>query len=146
MNELEFYDGAYTGQQIDSAIGKVVNADSTPTANSTNMITSGGVKSAFDAIRLYEESSSWSAISFLDSKEVQALGQIETIVAGMSGNAASDFFGPTESPSSTCMGRVYKYNGNNWAGFLFKVDGIPSIIRFTKSGTSNTAYRVLKLL
>lgn len=48
MNESEFYDGAYTGQQIDSAVGKVVNADATPTLNSTNMVTSGGVKSALN--------------------------------------------------------------------------------------------------
>ena len=46
MSELEFYDGAYTGAQIDSAIAKVVNADTTPAAGSPALITSGAVKNA----------------------------------------------------------------------------------------------------
>jgi len=42
----EYYDGAYTGQQIDAAVGAALNPDTTPTAASDALITSGGVKSA----------------------------------------------------------------------------------------------------
>ena len=43
------YNSQYTGQQIDSAVGKANNPDSAPTANSGNLVTSAGVKSAIDA-------------------------------------------------------------------------------------------------
>lgn len=46
MDELSFYDGAYTGQEIDNAIGKVRNPDITPTASSSELVTSGGVRTA----------------------------------------------------------------------------------------------------
>lgn len=39
-----------TATQIDSAITRVVSADSEPTANSQNMVTSGGVKAAIDSL------------------------------------------------------------------------------------------------
>lgn len=50
MDELSFYDGAYTGQEIDSAIGKVRNPDTTPTASSFELVTSGGVKAALTGL------------------------------------------------------------------------------------------------
>jgi len=37
-----------TGSQIDSAIGKVHGADTTPTSGSTDMVTSGGVYTAIN--------------------------------------------------------------------------------------------------
>jgi len=43
------YNSSYTGAQIDSAVGKANNPDSTPTANSGNLITSGGVAAAIAA-------------------------------------------------------------------------------------------------
>ena len=43
---VSFWNSSFTGTQIDDALNKVVNADTTPTANSTKMITSGGVKAA----------------------------------------------------------------------------------------------------
>lgn len=42
------YKSEYSGDQIDAAIGKVRNPDSTPTASSDNLVTSGGVKAALD--------------------------------------------------------------------------------------------------
>lgn len=45
---VSFWNSSFTGAQIDDALNKVINADTTPTANSTKMITSGGVKSALD--------------------------------------------------------------------------------------------------
>lgn len=50
MDELELYNGAYIGPQIDEAIGKALNPDATPTQNSTALITSGGVKSAITKV------------------------------------------------------------------------------------------------
>lgn len=57
----EGYNGAYTGQQIDEAIGEVrqkkstwdgkqdkLTFDTAPTADSTNPVTSGGVKEYID--------------------------------------------------------------------------------------------------
>ena len=43
---VSFWNSSYTGTQIDNAVGKVLSPDSTPTENSTNLVTSGGVKSA----------------------------------------------------------------------------------------------------
>lgn len=43
------YNSAYTGAQIDTAVGKALNPQTTPTAGSASLITSGGVKSALDA-------------------------------------------------------------------------------------------------
>ena len=43
---VSFWNSSFTGAQIDDALNKVVNADTTPTANSTKMVTSGGVKAA----------------------------------------------------------------------------------------------------
>lgn len=40
------YNSSYTGPQIDTAVGKALNPDTTPTENSTNLITSGGVYAA----------------------------------------------------------------------------------------------------
>lgn len=45
---VSFWNSSFTGAQIDDALNKVINADTTPTANSTKMITSGGVKSALN--------------------------------------------------------------------------------------------------
>ena len=44
------YPSSYTGQQVDGAVGKVLNPDSTPTQNSANLITSGAVYSALGDI------------------------------------------------------------------------------------------------
>lgn len=44
------YNSSYTGSQIDSAVGKALSPDTTPTENSTALITSGGVKSALTAL------------------------------------------------------------------------------------------------
>lgn len=43
------YNSTYTGAQIDSAVGKANNPDNTPTANSGNLVTSGGVAAAIAA-------------------------------------------------------------------------------------------------
>lgn len=40
------YDSQYTGQQIDSAVGKALSPDSFPTDGSSNLVTSGGVADA----------------------------------------------------------------------------------------------------
>lgn len=48
MADLDFYQGAYTGPQIDAALAKVVGMDATPTAGSNNTVSSGGIKSALD--------------------------------------------------------------------------------------------------
>ena len=50
MADLDLYQGAYTGPQIDAALAKVVGMDATPTAGSNNTVSSGGVKSAIDAV------------------------------------------------------------------------------------------------
>ena len=42
------YNSSYTGVQIDTAVGKALTPDSTPTAESTELITSGAVKAALD--------------------------------------------------------------------------------------------------
>lgn len=42
------YNSSYTGVQIDTAVGKALNPDATPTAESTELITSGAVKAAMD--------------------------------------------------------------------------------------------------
>lgn len=43
------YNSQYTGAQIDTAVGKANDPDTTPTANSGNLVTSGGVASAIAA-------------------------------------------------------------------------------------------------
>lgn len=50
LQSVEKYSSIYSGQQIDTAIGKALNPDTTPTANSTAIITSGGVKSALTGV------------------------------------------------------------------------------------------------
>ena len=44
------YQSSYTGAQIDAAVQKANNPDSTPTQNSTALITSGGVYSVLGDI------------------------------------------------------------------------------------------------
>ena len=46
LQSVEKYSSIYSGQQIDTAIGKALNPDTTPTASSSALITSGAVKSA----------------------------------------------------------------------------------------------------
>lgn len=46
LQSAEKYSSIYSGQQIDTAVGKALNPDTTPTANSSALVTSGGVKSA----------------------------------------------------------------------------------------------------
>lgn len=43
------YNSVYTGSQIDAAVGKALNPDTTPTASSSALITSGAVKAVADA-------------------------------------------------------------------------------------------------
>lgn len=43
------YKSTHTGSQLDSALDKVLNPDTTPESGSTNLITSGGVKAALEA-------------------------------------------------------------------------------------------------
>ena len=45
---ISFWNSSFTGAQIDDAVSKVRNPDTAPTANSTNLVTSGGVKSALN--------------------------------------------------------------------------------------------------
>lgn len=40
------YNSSYTGPQIDEAVGKALSPDTTPTQNSSNLVTSGGVQAA----------------------------------------------------------------------------------------------------
>lgn len=47
---VSFWNSSYSGTQIDNAIGKVLNPDTTPTADSNNLVTSGGVKSAINFV------------------------------------------------------------------------------------------------
>jgi len=47
---MSTYSLSQTGTEINSAIGKVHNADTTPTQGSTNMVTSGGVYTAVNNI------------------------------------------------------------------------------------------------
>ena len=42
------YKSIYSGDQIDLAVGKVLTPDASPTTNSQNLVTSGGVKAAID--------------------------------------------------------------------------------------------------
>ena len=44
------YPSLYTGQQINGAVYKVLNPDTTPTQNSANLITSGAVYSVLGDI------------------------------------------------------------------------------------------------
>lgn len=44
------YTSIYTGAQVDTAVGKANNPDTTPTNNSVNLITSGGVYSYVNSI------------------------------------------------------------------------------------------------
>ena len=46
---VSFYNSSFTGAQIDDAVSKARNPDTTPTANSTALITSGAVKTALNA-------------------------------------------------------------------------------------------------
>ena len=63
MPDLDLYQGAYTGPQIDAAIAKVQGADATPTAGSTNLVISGGVKAAITENNTLE----WRNLSPLES-------------------------------------------------------------------------------
>jgi len=42
------YNSSYTGAQIDNAVGKALAPDAAPTADSANLVTSGGVKTELD--------------------------------------------------------------------------------------------------
>jgi len=44
------FKSSYTGLQLDTAIGKVLNPDNTPASGSTNLITSGAVYSVLGDI------------------------------------------------------------------------------------------------
>jgi len=44
------YNSSYTGAQIDTAVGKALNPDTTPTAGSSALMTSGGTKSALTSL------------------------------------------------------------------------------------------------
>ena len=61
---VSFWNSSYSGTQIDNAVGKALNPDTTPTASSQNLITSGGVKSALNNAKglsfTVTLSSSWS--------------------------------------------------------------------------------------
>lgn len=50
LQSVEKYSSIYSGQQIDTAVGKALNPDTTPTASSSALITSGAVKSAIDNV------------------------------------------------------------------------------------------------
>ena len=45
------YNSSYTGSQIDTAVGRSLNPDSTPTADSNSLVSSGGVTSAVSAVQ-----------------------------------------------------------------------------------------------
>lgn len=50
LQSVEKYSSIYSGQQIDTAVGKALNPDTTPTASSSALITSSAVKSAIDNV------------------------------------------------------------------------------------------------
>lgn len=45
------YQSDYSGAQVDEAVGKALNPDAAPTADSTNLVESGGVASAVSAVQ-----------------------------------------------------------------------------------------------
>lgn len=67
------YNSQYTGRQIDSAVGKANNPDSTPTANSGNLVTSAGVKSAIEAEKTRAQTA---------EAAIRGFGQVASISAG----------------------------------------------------------------
>ena len=62
---ISFWNSSFTGAQIDDAVSKVRNPDTAPTANSTNLVTSGGVKSALEAVYDLETFTTLSGLSTL---------------------------------------------------------------------------------
>lgn len=55
---LDIYTSTYTAAQQDTLLGKVNSPDSTPTASSTNLVTSGGVYAAIQAAMVHPRSDS----------------------------------------------------------------------------------------
>ena len=47
---ISFWNSSFTGQEIDDAVSKVRNPDTAPTEDSTNLVTSGGVKTALTKV------------------------------------------------------------------------------------------------
>lgn len=105
MNEqeevLEYYDGAYAGAQIDSAVAKALAPDTVPTAGSDALITSGGVSTA---MAVKENEYVINGVSFKFRKfgrivTVQASGTntAQTSTSSYMGTAsiASDYYPPT---------------------------------------------------
>ena len=111
---VSFWNSSFTGTQIDDALNKVINADTTPTANSTKMITSGGVKTALDnvealtAIPLSDPASE----SVASNKYVVYQNVLyKTNAAIASGETATTFLSKLNGPYSDLLNGII-YNSN----------------------------------
>ena len=101
---------------IDSAITRVASADTTPTANSQSMVTSGGVKAALDANIVTSSSSTTTAISAAHQFSLKAgYTQLHSGTYGqntsLTGTAPSSGFLMVESSgASVTVGGISFYN------------------------------------
>lgn len=116
LQSVEKYSSIYSGQQIDTAVGKALNPDTTPTASSSALITSGGVKSALDSlfttgVQLYSGNIQvGSNITLSDNiNNYRAYTLIDQNTDGESTQAVNVYFGSSASIPSIIVS-IVEYN------------------------------------
>ena len=122
------YNSLYTGAEIDDSVGKVKNADTTPTSGSTDMITSGAVYTALND-KLNLSGGTMTGDINMNSNAVNSATSINMASGGRVTNLA------TASDSNTAYAA-------NVAYVLAKISGLSSIYQ-TISGLSAAVLAVV---
>lgn len=130
------YNSSYTGPQIDTAVGKALNPDTTPTENSTNLITSGGVYTDVRTrVPNYGKGQNllrnWYFVGGGTGRGVFPVNQRgQSSYSFSSGDYSIDGWKLYRGTMSvTANGLVWQWNGNsNYSPFHQKVDGYDRLI------------------
>ena len=95
------YDSTYTGAQIDAAVGKALNPDSTPTASSAELITSGGVADAIAAEATRTDAAIAAEAARTDAAVAAEAARTDAAVAAEAARAqaAEALLAPLDSPN-----------------------------------------------
>ena len=81
------YQSEYSGAQVDEAVGKALNPDATPTQDSTNLVTSGGV---YAAMQVEDVSSFFENCTVRYARKVGHIVCFSVLIQGISCTANSN--------------------------------------------------------
>ena len=137
---MSTYNSNHTGAQLDEALNKALNPDTTPSTGSSNLVTSGAVKDYVDAQASNKLDSSLKGVAN-GLAELDASGKVPTAQLPAYVDDVLEYTAKANFPTTGETGKIYVDKTTNltyrWSGSAY-VEISPSL---ALGETSSTAYR-----